>query len=119
MKVYLVTWILSFLFFNSIVSAQNHQDLFEFYAKKQFSKLESRIQQLRNSAKDDPEVLFFSTILTDNGDSAFSIYEQLFIQSQGPLKKLASEKLAEFYYALGFYIKSSEYEKYAKTYIPK
>ena len=34
------------------------------------------------------------------------------------IKKLAAEKLAEYYYALGFYIKSSEYAKFAKTYIP-
>jgi hypothetical protein len=118
MKVFLVTWFLSYLCLTSIVSAQNHPDLFEFYTNKQFDKLETRIQELGNSAKDDPEVLFFNTILTDNADNAITIYEQLFSQSQGLLKKLASEKLAEYYYALGFYIKSSEYEKYSKTYIP-
>jgi len=118
MKITFITWILSLFIINSTVSAQNHPELFEFYANKQFDKLETRIQQLGDSAKDDPEVVFFSTLLTDNGESAVSIYEQLFNQSQGPLKKLASEKLAEYYYALGFYIKSFEYEKYSNTYIP-
>jgi hypothetical protein len=101
-----------------MVSAQNHLDLFEYYANKQIDKLEIRVQQLEKNLKNDPEVLFFSTVLTDNGDKAFSIYERLFIQSHGPLKNLAAEKLAEYYYARGFYIKSKEYEKYAKTYIP-
>ncbi|MHA1988896.1 MAG: hypothetical protein ACW98D_19940, partial [Promethearchaeota archaeon] len=101
-----------------MVSAQNHLDLFEYYANKQIDKLETRVQQLEKNLKNDPEVLFFSTVLTDNGDKAFSIYERLFIQSHGPLKNLAAEKLAEYYYARGFYIKSKEYEKYAKTYIP-
>jgi len=118
MKILLITFILSFFLSNSIVSAQKHQDLFDFYANKQIDKLESRIQQLANIANDDQEVLFFRTVLSDNGDTAFSIYEQLFIQSHGPLKKLVSEKLAEYYYARGFYIKSSEYEKIALTYIP-
>ena len=118
MKLILFTCFLSLCLSFSIVSAQKHQDLFEYYENKQIDKLTTRIQQLKNNAQNDPEVMFFSTVLTDNGDAAFSIYERLFIQSRGIVKNLAAEKLAEFYYARGFYIKSSEYEKFAKTYIP-
>ena len=118
MKYSLFTWTLSLVLSISIVSGQNHKDLFEYYTNKQIDKLESRIQELEKSVKNDPEVLFFSTVLTDNGDKAFPIYERLFIQSHGFLKNLAAKKLAEYYYARGFYIKSSDYEKYAKTYIP-
>jgi hypothetical protein len=92
--------------------------LFEYYANKQIDKLETRVGQLDNSTQNDPEVKFFSTVLTDNGDNAFSIYERLFIQSRGVLKNLAAEKLAEYYYARGFYVKSAEYEKFANSYIP-
>ena len=118
MKLILFTCFLSLFLSLSIVTAQNHQDLFEYYKNKQIDKLTTRIQQLKNNAQNDPEVLFFSTVLTDNGDVAFSTYERLFIQSRGIVKNLAAEKLAEYYYARGFYIKSSEYEKFGKTYIP-
>ena len=118
MKLFLFTCLLSLSLTISIVSAQKHQDLFEYYTNKQIDKLATRIQQLKTDAQNDPEVLFFSTVLNDNGDSAFSIYERLFIESRGRVKNLAAAKLAEYYYARGFYIKSSEYEKFAKTYIP-
>jgi hypothetical protein len=118
MKIFLISGILSLLFYASIASAQTHPELFELYENRQIDQLKTRMQQFDNSSGKDDEVLYFRTVLTDNGDSAFSIYERLFNQSNGPLKKLASEKLAEYYYALGFYIKSSEYERFAKTYIP-
>jgi len=101
-----------------MTSAQKHQDLFDYYASRQIEKLASRVAQLENSAQTDPEVLFFSTVLNDDGDNAFSVYERLFIESRGNLKNLAAEKLSQYYYARGFYIKSAEYEKYANTYIP-
>ncbi len=118
MKIFFLTLILSLLFSISILPAQEHQDLFEYYANRQIDKLETRIEQLGNIAHNDPEVLFFSTVLINNGDNAFSIYERLFKQSRGPLKNLVAEKLAEYYYARGFYVKSSEFENIAKTYIP-
>ncbi len=118
MKIFFLTLILSLLFSISILPAQEHQDLFEYYANRQIDKLETRIEQLGNTAQNDPEVLFFSTVLTDNGDNAFSIYERLFKQSRGHLKNLVAEKLAGYYYARGFYVKSSEFENIAKTYIP-
>ena len=118
MKSFLFTWILSLIFSLSVVSAQKHQELFDYYATKQIDKLTSRVKQLDNSTQNDPEVLFFTTVLNDNGDNAFTIYERLFIQSHGLLKNFAAEKLAEYYYALGFYVKSAEYRKFVKTYIP-
>jgi hypothetical protein len=118
MKLFLFTCILSLFLSLSFVYARKHQDLFEYYTNKQFDKLATRLEQLEDNAQNDPEVLFFNTVLTDNGDSAFQIYERLYIQSLGRVKNLAAEKLAEYYYARGFYIKSSEYEKFAKTYIP-
>ncbi len=118
MKIFFLTLILSLFSSISILSAQEHQDLFEYYANRQIDELEIRIEQLGNTAQNDPEVLFFSTVLTDNGDNAFSIYERLFKQSRGSLKNLVAEKLAEYYYARGFYVKSSEFENIAKTYIP-
>jgi hypothetical protein len=118
MKIFFLTLILSLFLSTSILFAQEHQDLFEYYANRQIDKLETRIEQLGNIAQNDPEVLFFRTILTNNGDNAFLIYERLFKQSRGPLKKLVAEKLAEYYYARGFYIKSSKFENIAKAYIP-
>jgi hypothetical protein len=118
MRLIFTILILSFSLFNSIVSAQKHQDLFDYYSSKQIENLELRIKQLEGSGNNDPELQFFRAVISDNGDNAFQIYERLFKQSEGPLKNLTAQKLAEYYYARGFYIRSSEYEKIAKTYIP-
>jgi hypothetical protein len=109
---------LSSLLHISIVSAQKYPDLYTYYTNRNIDKLETRIQQLENTTQNDPEVLFFRTVLSDNGDSAFNIYDRLFKQSKGSLKNLAAQKLAEYYFARGFYVKSSEYKNIAKTYIP-
>ena len=102
----------------SVVSAQIHQDLYTYYLNRQINKLEERLTQLEKTSKNHPEILFFRTALSDNGDDAFNVYERLFIQSKGPLKNLSAQKLSEYYFARGFYVKSSEYKKIAKTYIP-
>jgi hypothetical protein len=118
MKSILIILFLFFYLAHSAVSAQKHQDLFTYYKNRQIEKLESRIQQLKNADQTDPEILFFSTVLSENGQSAFTVYDRLYKQSKGPLKNLAAEKLAEYYFARGFYVKSSEYKNIAKTYIP-
>lgn len=118
MKSLLFILFLFFIFINSIVSAQKHQDLFTFYENRQIDLLKTRVQQLKDVNQNDPEVLFFSAVLSDNGENAFGIYERLFKDSKGSLKNLAAEKLAEYYFARGFYVKSSEYKNIAKTYIP-
>jgi len=118
MKLFFSTLILSLVFSISTVSAQQHRDLFEYYGNRQVDKLKNRIQQLGNTSQNDSEILFFRTVLTDNGDNAFSVYDRLFKQSHGPLRNLIAGKLAEYYYARGFYVKSSEFENIAKAYIP-
>lgn len=102
----------------SILFSQKHQDLFTYYKNRQIDKLEIRVQQLGNADQNDPELLFFRTVLSDNGDNAFNVYERLFKQSSGSIKNLSAQKLAEYYFARGFYVKSSEYKNIAKTYIP-
>jgi hypothetical protein len=118
MKLFFLTLVLSLILSISIVYAQKHQDLFKYYENRQIDKLEIRIQKLGNTGQNDPEILFFSTVLSDNGDNAFAVYERLFKQSEGPLKNLVAQKLAEYYYARGFYVKSSEFKNIANTYIP-
>ena len=100
------------------VFAQKHQDLFTYYSNRKIDQLETRLKQLENVNQNEPEILFFRTILSDDGENAFNVYDRLFKASKGPLKNLAAQKLAEYYYARGFYVKSSEYKNIAKTYIP-
>ena len=118
MKSFLLILFLFSIFANSIVFAQKYQDLFTYYTNRQIDKLGTRIQQLENTDQNNPEILFFRAVLSDNGEKAFSVYERLYKQSKGPLKNLSAEKLADYYFARGFYVKSSEYKNIAKTYIP-
>ena len=51
MKLFIITWILFLLISNSILSAQKHQELFDYYANRQIDKLEIRIKKLNDSTQ--------------------------------------------------------------------
>jgi hypothetical protein len=118
MRLFTFILLLSILLQIPSVFAQKHQDLFTYYSNRKIDQLETRLKQLENVNQNEPEILFFRTILSDDGENAFNVYDRLFKASKGPLKNLAAQKLAEYYYGRGFYVKSSEYKNIAKTYIP-
>jgi len=118
MKVFLLNLFLSFILLISNLFAQQYPDLFSYYTNRQIDLLEDKLQQSEYSNDNHPELLFFRTVFSDNGENAFSVYERLFNQSTGPLKNLAAQKLSEYYFARGFYVKSSEYKNISKSYIP-
>jgi hypothetical protein len=118
MRVFLLNLFLSFTLIISNLFAQQYPDLFNYYANHQIDLLREKLQQSEYLDDNHPEILFFRTVFSDNGDNALSVYERLFNQSMGPLKNLTAQKLSEYYFARGFYVKSSEYKNIAKAYIP-
>lgn len=98
--------------------AQTYPELYVLYQTNRITELASKVEQLRSTKTQDSELLFFKALFNENGLEAVRIYEQTFNQSQGSLKNLAAEKLAQYYYARGFYVKAEEFQKYADQYIP-
>ena len=70
--------VISVLFLLSTLSAQNHEDLFEYYKNKELDKLATRLNELEKSNSNDSEILFFRTIFIDNGEESIQIYQKLF-----------------------------------------
>lgn len=104
------------LFLIPVISyGQSFEQLNQLYQKKKMGELE---QLVRNSTSESPEIIFFKTIFNENGIKSIRIYESLFTKTDGELKGLAAKKISEYYYALGFYVKASEYAKYATVAFP-
>ena len=104
------------LFLTPVLSyGQSFEQLNQLYQKKKMRDLE---QLIRNSTSETPEIIFFQTVFNENGAKSIRIYESLFPKTGGELKGLIAKKISEYYYALGFYVKASEYAKYATVSSP-
>jgi hypothetical protein len=57
----------------------------------------------------NPHIIFFNAILLEDGDAAAKIYESMVDKTDGMLKKHLTAKLAEYYYARGFYVKAQSW----------
>jgi hypothetical protein len=118
MKIRIIIPVIFLLFLNNYSYAQRHADLFELYQNRQLNKLENRLRELEKDKINDPEIEFFKTIFTDNGKKAIKIYEELLKKSEIPLKNLLADKISDYYYALGFYVRAGEYKKISQTNFP-
>lgn len=118
MKISLITLvILPFLLLSSIF-AQKYPELVQYYKDRQLTQLQTRLNELEKSDPDHKEVRFFKAYFWDNGEEAFTVYQELFNQSYSPLKNLIADKISDYYYARGFYVKAEEYKKIAFTLFP-
>ena len=52
------------------------------------------------------------TIFLENGEEALNIYLRLFKNSYGVFKSIISKKLSDYYYAKGYYLTASKYQKF-------
>ncbi len=78
-------------------------------------QLEQRLATLPANAGDIPDILFFKAVFNENGEEARAVYEKLFGQSEGLLRKVTADKPAQYYYARGFYVKASGFAGIAEN----
>ncbi len=116
-NIFFKTFILSFLLISPLL-AGTYDALFELYAKKDFESLRLKLNEYSDGRSDSAELQFFRTLFIENGETANRQYEELFQNSGGPLKNLIAEKISDYYFALGFYMKASEYEDLARMNYP-
>lgn len=115
---YISTFLLIPFVLYSSLTAQPNEDLVSYYKNKQFDKLQTRLDEIEKKGGENNETRFFRTALTANGSEAIKIYLELFEKSGSPLKNLLAIKLYQYYYARGFYIKATEYQKLAQKNFP-
>ncbi len=105
--------IICILFFSDVLLSQNYDDLFILYKNKKLERLQARLGELEKRGLNDPEIAFFKTIFKDNGEEAIKVYQELYGTSGGKVKNLMAEKISEYYFAQGYYVKAQEYKRLA------
>ena len=112
MKNLLVTFFVLFIF--QITFAQNviNKNLFELYDSQNFEQLNSELAKLDKTKSISSEIEFLNTVFMENGEEAIKIYLKLFENSNGDFKSIVSKKLSDYYYAKGYYLTASKYQKY-------
>jgi len=112
MKNLLVTFLVLIIF--QITFAQNviNKNLFELYDSQNFEQLESELAKLDKINSKSSEIEFLNTIFMENGEEAIKIYLKLFENSHGDFKSVVSKKISDYYYAKGYYLTASKYQKY-------
>jgi hypothetical protein len=109
----LICKIAVFIFFNvGILFSQNFSKLYELYESKNFDQLKIELDQFNNQFKNSTEIKFFDALFLEDGEQALLIYKSLFDISEGKIKTYLAQKLSDYYYAKGYYITASKYQKY-------
>ena len=103
------------LVFTVISTGQSLLELYDLYENKNMNQLYKKTEEFYQKYPQNNEIKFFKALFMEDGDEALKVYLELFNNSQGRLKSLIAGKIAEFYYAKGFYVKASEYSKVAKN----
>jgi len=89
-----------------------HKNLFVLYNNNNFEELNSELNKIDKNQIISPEIEFLNTIFMENGEEALNVYLKLFEKSQGEFKSIVSKKLSDYYYAKGYYLTASKYQKY-------
>ena len=89
-----------------------NKNLFTLYENQDFEVLKTEIDKLDKNKSKSAEIEFLNTIFLQNGEEALKIYLKLFENSYGDFKSIVSKKLTDYYYAKGYYLTASKYQKY-------
>jgi glycosyltransferase involved in cell wall biosynthesis len=95
-------------------SDQDISELYTLYQNREMEQLELRLATLPKEMDQVPDVVFFRTIFSENGEEAVAVYEKIYGEADGWLKKETAGKLSQYYYALGYYVKAEEYATIAR-----
>lgn len=92
------------------VYSQESSLLFKLYQNKEFEQLKDKFS---NGFKlSGAEKQFFEALFMQDAEKAFSVYENLFQNTDGKVKFACAERLRDYYYAKGYYSTASDYERY-------
>lgn len=104
----------SIIFITNISYSQSliYKELFKLYETNDYKNLRKEINNLDKKSNESKEIKFLNAIFLEDGEKALSIYLDIFKDSYGDLKPIIAKKLSDYYYAKGYYITASKYQKY-------
>lgn len=101
------------LYFAAFVSAgQQFEVLYKLYEQNDFDKLRQKVEELSGTYPDALETRFFKALFISNGENAKKHYLYVFEQGKGKIKIFAAKKLMDYFFAKGYYVNASKYQKY-------
>ncbi len=103
------------LLWAGLARAQDLAEIYTLYEERAIERLAQTLATLPENASQIPDIIFFRTIFNENGEEALAVFERLYQESDGWLRTVTAEKLAQYYYARGYYVKAAGYAEVAKT----
>ena len=88
------------------------QKLLTLYQNGQYAALKETLDQIYPKQKNSLEYLFFQSLFIKDAAQAVKNYQLIFEKSSDWLKSLAAQKLHDFYYAQGYYLKAKNYSTF-------
>lgn len=90
----------------------NIDHLYRLYTNQSYDKLINKIQQLSDNGYSNTDFRFFEALLLQNAEKAVKEFEYVYEHGTERIKVLAAQKLMDYFYARGYYVTASRYQKY-------
>jgi len=105
-------WLLLFFacLLNYLPAQNSYSDLYAYYEKNNFAELKTCLDRYKTDNSYD--IKFFKALFYQDGEQAKKIFEDIFKHSQGRAKYHSAKKIMDYYYAKGYYVNASKYQKY-------
>lgn len=112
LKKYIFIGLLFCFAINYLQAQQRFSQMYAYYEQQHYSELQVLVDKEKETAKNSFDVQFFKALFIRDGEEAAKVYEHLYKKASGKAAFYAAKKLMNYYYAKGYYIRASEYEKY-------
>ncbi len=89
-----------------------------FYRQQDFDKIQLALKNVAPQDTNRLEYLFFKSIFLRDAELAQKNYETVYARAQGALKKMAAERLYDYYYARALYVKANQFKNQTAEILP-
>lgn len=86
--------------------------LIKMYQAQDFARLETAISNLKPGQLSSEDNQFFTALYMPDAEQARTQFSSAFESASPQVRRLAAEKLKDYYYAIGYYVTATKYEKY-------
>lgn len=90
-----------------------------FYRQQDFDKIQLALKNVAPQDTNRLEYLFFKSIFLRDAELAKKNYEEVYARAQGALKKMAAERLYDYYYARALYVKANQFKNQTAEILPE
>ena len=111
-KTYIIIGLLFSFALNHLQAQQTYAQLYAYYEQQRYSDLRLFVDKEKRTAKNNYDLKFFKALFIRDGEKAAELYGDIYKKASGKAKFYAAKKLMNYYYAKGYYVRASEYEKY-------